>query len=280
MKFLILLFLSALVHATNYEIVEGEISSTLMKAKIPYRAMIPKNISGKIPVVYFLHGRGGNRFQFRDVDGEKIHQEKGKKFAVVSLTGTFQGHDSYWVDDVTDKRWPWREVVLKEMIPQIEEKHHLGGSRDLRMIAGISMGSHGAWQLALTTGEFRCVAGHSLVVRSFETMSEQFPGKFGTREQFEKRDPLFLLRQYQSRKEVPVKKLWADIGGEDSAHFVSQAKLVEAELLRLKTHSGDHLDIGVQDTAGRHDYPYWKKHMPEYVDWYAGCFEKILIPRK
>ena len=129
-----------------------------------------------IPVVYFLHGRGGNRHMFRDLGGVealKTHLDNGgTPFAVVGLTGTFDGKDSYWTNDTRDE-------ILKTIIPQIEADHSIGGNNN-RMISGISMGSHGSFQMALTTKHFKCVAGHSLVLRDYQSMNAQFPGLFGT----------------------------------------------------------------------------------------------------
>lgn len=268
--FAILISFSAL--AIEYDIVEGEFDSPLAGGKVPYRAMIPKEIKGKIPVVYFLHGRDGSRHQFRDLGGEELLKRGQKDFAVVTLTGKYRDQNTYWVNDSTDKRFPWKDVVMKEMIPAIEKKHKLGGSTDKRMIAGISMGSHGAWQLALSTGKFRCVAGHSLVVRSFESMTEQFPGKFGTEEEYKKRDPLSILQTIRKRLRLPVKSFWVDIGGSDDREFVRRAKLLETELKRLGVSSRDHVDVGRTDPNGKHDSPYWRKHMPAYLDYYSSCF--------
>lgn len=260
--------------AIDYEIVEGEIDSRLAGGKVPYRAMIPKEMKGKIPVVYFLHGRDNSRHQFRELNGEELMKSGEKNFAVVALTGKYRDQNTYWVNDATDKRFPWKDVVMKEMIPAIEKKHKVGGSPDKRMIAGISMGSHGAWQLALTTEKFRCVAGHSLVVRSYESMTEQFPGKFGTREEYKKRDPLSLLRSIQQEDELPVESFWVDIGGSDDPTFVSRARLVETELKRLGVRTGDHVDVGRTDPQGKHDSSYWIKHMPAYLNFYSSCFDK------
>ncbi len=271
--FLFIYLMITLAFAGGYEVVDGEIPSSIIGKSVPYWAMIPRNLPpGPIPVVYFLHGRGGNRYQFRDVLGEKILREKSKKFAVVALTGRFSEHDTYWVNDATDKKFPWRDVVIRELIPAIEKKHSLGGSRDKRLVAGISMGSHGAWQLALTSGIFRCVAGHSLVVRDFKNISQEFPGKFGTEEDYKKRDPLSLLSLYKRRSQLPVEKFWVDIGGSDNSMFIERALLVEKELIRLGVQPEDHVDIGKSAPEGKHDFSYWSKHMPSYLDWYASCF--------
>jgi S-formylglutathione hydrolase FrmB len=220
-----------------------------------------------IPVVYFLHGRGGNRHMFRDLGGVealKTHLDNGgTPFAVVGLTGTFDGKDSYWTNDTRDE-------ILKTIIPQIEADHSIGGNNN-RMISGISMGSHGSFQMALTTKHFKCVAGHSLVLRNYQSMNAQFPGLFGTKRQFAKRDPIQLIKKIKSPKKLTFKKAWIDIGGKDSPEFIDRAKLMEAELMRLKF-PAESFDISKSYPNGSHDLPYWKARLPEYLAWYGQCF--------
>ncbi len=220
-----------------------------------------------LPVVYFLHGRGGNRFMFRDVGGVKALQDHlnkgGTPFVVVGLTGTFDGKDSYWVNETRDQ-------ILNKIIPEIEDVHSIGGPKN-RMVAGISMGSHGAFQFALTTKSFKCVAGHSLVLRDYNSMNGQFPGLFGTKRQFAKRDPIQLIKKFKNKKRLPFEKAWIDIGGKDHPEFISRAKLMQDELLRLGLDKAS-IDVTERYPQGAHDFPYWSSRIHEYINWYGQCF--------
>jgi S-formylglutathione hydrolase FrmB len=235
---------------------------------IPYWIIKPEGeFFVPLPVVYFLHGRGGNRFMFRDIGGVnalKDHLEKGgSPFVVVGLSGTFEGKDTYWVNETRDN-------ILNKMIPEIEKLHSIGGANN-RMMAGISMGSHGAFQMALTTKLFKCVAGHSLVLRDYNSMNAQFPGMFGTKRQFAKRDPVQLIKKYKSKKRLPFAKAWVDIGGKDSPEFISRAKIMQDELTRLGFDQS-YLDVAQGHPNGAHDFPYWTSRIQDYVEWYGQCF--------
>jgi hypothetical protein len=226
------------------------------------------NFSSPLPVVYFLHGRGGDRLTFKHHEGvvalENHLKMGGTPFAVVGLTGTKKGKDSYWINKT-------RDDILNKIIPKIEAKYSIGGNNN-RMIAGISMGSHGAFQMALTSNLFKCVAGHSLVLRDYESMSGQFPGLFGTREEFATRDPISLINKVTSSNQLAFKKAWLDIGGRDAEEFVTRSSLMEAELLRLDFNP-EFLDVGKIYPDGAHDSSYWKFRMTEYVAWYGECFK-------
>lgn len=266
----------------TYETFDGSVYSATLKKQIPYWLTWPKDRTGQtLPVVYFLHGRGNSRHMFRDLGGVGVVQRhtanNGLPFAVVGLTGAVNFKDTYWVNGVSNKI-PWATIVLKELIPQIEDIHNLGGKAENRVIAGISMGGHGAYQLALNTRNmFQCVAGHSLVTRSYATMNKEFPGLFGSPKQFAARDPLNLLRARKKKEQVPFKHVWVDMGGADEKYFIERAKLFTRELTRLgfSAQTGDVLDVGEKFPAGGHDLSYWTKRLPEYVAWYANCLTPI-----
>lgn len=274
---LIIFWSLCVAHARSaFQITEGIYRSDLVKREVPYWAMIPTAQSrSPIPVVYFLHGRGGSARQFLEVDGPKMLEAHvkngGRPFAVIALSGRVDNRDTYWVNEA--RGLPWADMLLKEMIPALEVKYFVGGHADNRMIAGISMGSHGAFQLGLNSqGMFRCAAGHSIVVRDYESASQQFPLAFGTRAEFARRDPMTLMRAFVDRRQVPLKKVWIDIGKQDDALFLRQARLFKTELTRIgySANHGDKLDVDLTD--GRHDYDYWKRRMAEYISWYDRCF--------
>jgi S-formylglutathione hydrolase FrmB len=275
--FLTALFFSTLtLAAQEFEVSEGTFRSPTLKRDIPFWAMIPKTDTlKKIPVVYFLHGRGGSHKMFSELGGEAVwknsFQRSTHPMAIIALSAKYDDRDTYWVNEARGVRWA--DMILQEMIPWLEKKFSVGGTNDLRMVSGISMGSHGAFQLGINSnGMFRCAAGHSIVVRNFETASAQFPIAFGDRQEFAQRDPLTLLQRYADYRQVPLKKVWIDIGKQDDAHFRAQARLFGRELRRLGFSSPQGSHIEVEQRDGRHDYPYWQQRMAEYILWYQNCF--------
>lgn len=259
---------------------QGLIFSPIVNQEVPYWIMRPSIKSRKpLPVVYFLHGRGGSSQMFKELHGVKVYKEYlergGKPFALVALTGTYAGQDTYWVNDARVGGPQWADAILKQIIPKLENKHGIGGVEN-RAIAGISMGSHGAFQLALNSkGMFKCVAGHSLVLRDYQSFSEHFPGLFGTPEDFAKRDPLSLLRRHNLSRRIPIDRVWIDIGGKDLPEFIKWALPFKKELERAGFGQirPNYMDIGRDFPQGDHSYSYWIERLPEYVAWYGQCFK-------
>ncbi len=257
---------------------DGKVLSALVNQEVPYWIVKPSGNYPNLPVVFFLHGRGGSARMFKDIGGVealKSHIEYGRQpFAVIGLTGTFQGKDTYWVNDANPHGMPWADAILKEIIPKLEKQHQLGGLAK-RMIAGISMGSHGAFQLALNSeGMFKCVAGHSIVMRDYQSLSTLFPGVFGTREEFRARNPMSLLKKYNLFYRPQIQKVWIDIGGRDSAEFIRWAKPFKRELIRVgfSERRQSYLDVARDNPLGDHTYSYWHQRLPEYLEWYGQCF--------
>jgi S-formylglutathione hydrolase FrmB len=258
------------------------ISSSILKMEYPYIIYRPQVQSDRpLPVVYFLHGRGGTREMLKELNVVKLVKEYfelgGKPFVVVALSGTFNGKDTYWVDDARPSGLQLKTALLREIIPEIERRHKIGGRSARRVIAGISMGSHGAFQISLTSaGMFRCTAGHSLVIRDYKSMSNEFPGLFGNERDFAKRDPLSLLKNYILGFRPFMRNVWIDIGGKDDKNFIRWARGFKSELVRLgyTEANGDTLDIGEDFPDGRHDTPYWTARFPQYLEWYGKCFDQ------
>lgn len=268
--------------------IEGKYYSPRLKKVIPYWIAIPVAYQDQpLPVVYFLHGRNGTRHLFRDLGGpgvmERYLGDGGLPYALVALTGAYSisgvNFNTYWVDGAGKKTDKWKTLLLKEMIPWIEKTHHIGGKTNKRMIAGISMGAHGAYQLALNSRGFRCVAGHSLVVRDYPSMNSEFPSLFGGPKEFAKRDPLSLIKRYKTKRQVPFKQAWVDIGGNDDRRFLTWALNFKKELVRLgfSPKHGDVLDVGQNYPRGDHTYLYWTRRLPEYLDWYGECFKEAKL---
>jgi len=84
-----------------------ELSSKTVQMKVPYWVMAPKNVSGPIPVVYFLHGLGESHLWFQQLGGINVYKrylaKGGKPFAVVAFSGRLGYHNFYWVDEAGDQ---------------------------------------------------------------------------------------------------------------------------------------------------------------------------------
>lgn len=227
------------------------------------RVILPKGYtpSKKYGVVYFLHGRTGDRFV---LEGLGIQQalanyleQGGNNF----ILATIDGGDNYWMNAAL-KNERWGDVVTQEFINMVEQNYSVIRSPEGRILAGISMGGHGAIQNSLNhPGLYSAVAAHSPVFRTQEEARRDFQEQFGAGDDYQNRDPFSLILFRGKKLEVP---LWIDIGGSD---FALGNTSNFANLVRERNYSAE-LHIG-EDKIGGHATSYWQYHLSEYLRWYG-----------
>ncbi len=241
-----------------------------------YCALLPREREPGMPVLYFLHGRGNSQHMFRDMGGVDRYLEYlkqgGRPFAVVAFRGGDENRAYYWVDEAGEGGLAWASYLMKDLLPKVEARHGIGGARDRRVIAGISMGAAGAFQLSMNFPNlFRCTAGHSFVARDAASAVEEFPISFGSEKIYRERfDPIELAKRFRARGARPFEKAWIDIGGNDRADWLARAAEMAAEL-KLAGYPATTFDIGKKFPDAAHSYEYWRERMPEYLSWYASC---------
>lgn len=231
--------------------------------KISVRIFLPKlfNNSQTYSVVYFLHGRSSDRKMLELLDLCPVYDlqiDRGMKGFIIVAP---EGGNHYWMNEaLTGERWG--DLITQELVDWMETSYRVFRQPHGRLIAGISMGGHGAFQLSLNHPEiFGAVAGHSPVFRTEQEANEDFHEQFGTGEQYLNRDPFSLIQVKGKRLGVP---LWIDMGGADS--WLQNTQKFGNLLLSLNEKIT--LRIG-SDSEGRHELSYWRKNLPTYLEWYS-----------
>lgn len=142
--------------------------SALLHTSVRYCVYLPASYSApgsetrKYPVLYLLHGLGGNQ-QTMAIDGEwdvlRDLRRDGKvgDFLVVSP----DAWDTFYIDS-EDGRTLYGEFFLREFMPYIEKTYRVRAARAGRGITGFSMGGYGALRIAFGNPElFGSVSAHS-----------------------------------------------------------------------------------------------------------------------
>lgn len=249
-----------------------------------YKAILPKGYDPKklYPVVIFLHGNGGNGNFFIELEGgkvlDKVTKETGVPFIVISPDGgTPDDVDGYWMNAAKerDHKMGWADFIIQELIPHYESIYPVIKSPKARLIAGISMGGHGAFQLSLNYPEFfGATAGHSAIFRGPEEAARDFFYQFGEAgkgTEYEMRDPISLI---YSGKRFPG-PVWLDMGAQDWG--IERARECAHALSAIKSENPKFdltLKVG-DDPIGGHQNEYWEYHMESYLKWYSGLFSRF-----
>lgn len=125
-----------------------ETYSTVMKKKI--RAVVIKpegyNSAGTYPVVYLLHGYGGNYADWVKKAKGIEQAADAHNMLIVCPDG---GVGSWYWDSPADPSFQYETYVSKELVSWVDEHYKTIRSRKGRAITGLSMGGHGALYLAL-----------------------------------------------------------------------------------------------------------------------------------
>lgn len=109
------------------------------------------------PVIYLLHGAYGNhrnlveRFPIQAILDQLIEEGKLEEVIVVFP----DGFNSYYIDG---PGVDMETAIINDLIPTIESLYRADGSREKRVIGGISMGGYGAARFALKYPELFSVA--------------------------------------------------------------------------------------------------------------------------
>lgn len=139
-----------------------ELDSRLIQRKLNFAVVLPDGYSDKqasrriYPVLYLLHGLSG-RFDnwIRNAD---LSYSKGLDLIIV----TPEGGNGWYTDSVTVPNDKYESYIIKELIPEIDNRFRTIADRRGRMIAGLSMGGYGAIKFGLKyPGMFSLVGSFS-----------------------------------------------------------------------------------------------------------------------
>jgi S-formylglutathione hydrolase FrmB len=124
------------------------VKSPSMNKKVQVVVVTPDVALGKkaqaCPVVYLLHGYGGDAFSWIQIKPQlpQIADAKGMIFVCPDAKNSW-----YW-DSPRDSSYRYETFVSTELLKYIDAHYHTVANRNGRAITGLSMGGHGALWLA------------------------------------------------------------------------------------------------------------------------------------
>lgn len=134
----------------------GTFKSQVIGQDVSYVVFLPpgyeRSTGERFPVVYWLHGLGGDHRGAPRLAGTfaaGIESGKCPPMLVVFVNGM---RDSMWTDS-KDGRTPVESVLVKDLIPHIDSTYRTRANRNGRMIEGFSMGGYGAVRIGIRHGE-------------------------------------------------------------------------------------------------------------------------------
>jgi S-formylglutathione hydrolase FrmB len=223
--------------------------SPSMKKNIKAVVITPDSYSAakELPVVYLLHGYGGN---YADWIGKAQGFEKNADlFQMIIVCPS--GNNSWYWDSPVDENYKYETYVADELVKWIDSKYKTIKDRRGRAITGLSMGGHGGLYLAFKHQDVFGAAGSmsgGVDIRSFPNnwnMADRL-GKYAQQpENWDKNTVANMLHLLTPNSLALI----IDCGTEDFFYKVNE-NLHEQLMLRNIPH-----DFIAR--PGGHNWPYW-----------------------
>lgn len=143
------------------DIFSDAVASASLGRDVKFTVYLPdgyKDGTGPYPVVYLLHGAGGDENEWR-LKGGAVETLDGlikrglmRPSVVVMPTA---GPASWWANGAAEKG---ESAIMNDLLPYVESRYKVARDRKGRAIGGLSMGGYGALNLALRHPAKFCAA--------------------------------------------------------------------------------------------------------------------------
>lgn len=256
------------------------VSSKILRREVRYCAILPPSYDAsktrRYPVLYFLHGLGGNEQWLVASSGWNLiedlwQQDRIREFLIV----TPDGDTSFYINSLDDRQ-RYEDFFIREFIPFIERTYRTRAERRYRGIGGVSMGGYGALHLAFRYPQlFTSVSANSAaLIDKLPDVSFANPQRspllrilraFGSppdRAFWDRNNPFTLARTAQ----LGGMKIYFDCGTEDDYGFEKGAQQFHELLNSLHISHEFHL------YPGGHNALYFAQHMPAAFEFHSHAF--------
>ncbi len=265
------LFLALLLSTNaNAKIEALTLRSNAMNKDIKVHIALPDDydVSGakKYPVIYMLHGYGGNSAGWMDLVKNINEVVTRDQIIIVSPSA----ENSWYWDSPIDPNSKYETFTSQELIKFIDDNYQTIKNRTGRAITGLSMGGHGAMFLAMTHKDTFGAAGSTsggVDIRPFPNNWELYKllGDINTPEGKKNWDEYTVMTKADNLKNGELAIIF-DCGYDDFFFEVNNA--LHAKLLEKKI---DH-DYIVR--PGEHNGDYWSNSIDYQILFFKKYFDK------
>ncbi|GAA0083618.1 hypothetical protein UT300007_00570 [Clostridium sp. CTA-7] len=254
---------------TSQVIADTQWSNT-MKIHWNYGVYLPEeyveNLDKKYPVLYVLHGWGGNitntidetRIDSKSILDNLITNKEIKPMIVVFI----DGFNSFYVDGPTFKM---KSAIVNDLIPLIDSKYRTLNNKSNRAIAGISMGGFGSLNIALSNSN------------KFDSVGLMSPAIWDT---IEENNIIYGSPLVEKYYENSYKNLIREVKSKDINIFLYHGEDDEVisydnieNFVSYARDSGFDVKYELQN-QGTHSWPTWREMYPKVLNDISNNFNK------
>ena len=234
-------------------VLEIAVPSAMRDAPLPATVVLPSAYAAHpdraFPVLYLLHGAGGNHRAWVEATGIEELAE-AHEVLVVCPDG---GSTSWYFDSPIDPTYQYETFVSRELVAHVDATYRTRRAPGSRAIAGLSMGGHGALFLGIRHSD---VFGTAVAMsggvdfRPFPTNWEIYK-RLGTIEEAPERwEELTVINQARSLKPGQL-AISMECGVDD--FFLGLNRALHAQLLEAK------IEHDYTERPGDHSWTYWAR---------------------
>ncbi|SEL12983.1 alpha/beta hydrolase [Parapedobacter koreensis] len=220
-------------------------------------------IKDTLPVVYVLHGYGGNYSDWVNNVPELKNTVDLHRFIIVCPDG---GFSSWYWDSPVDQSFRYETFVSNELVAWVDAQYHTIRSPKGRAITGLSMGGHGALYLAMRHLDVYGAAGSTaggVDIRPFP-LNWDMAKRLGSYAQYPDRWEEYTVINMTHRLTPNALALIIDCGTEDFFYGVNERlhrKLLDRNI--------PHMYI---TGPGAHNWAYWKQSIGYQLLYFTRFF--------
>ncbi len=260
------------------------LASRILGQPVHYCVLLPPGYdsapSERYPVLYFLHGLGGNERALVESGGWNLVEDLRQAAKIGDfLMVTPEAWASFYVNSA-DRKLRYSDFFREEFMPAIESRYRIRRERRSRAITGISMGGYGALRFAFAYPEtFSAVSAQSAAlmtaspeelnstIRSGAPLGRLLGTVFGNPidiAHWRDNDPLVLAKRNQAA--LHRLAIYFNCGRDDQYEFASGAEALHRQLDQEAIQHEYHL------YPGDHSASYFLRHFDEVIEFHWRNF--------
>ncbi len=250
-----------------------QFKSNLINAELPYEVALPPDYNlaasatKRYPVLYLLHGLGGNPRQWINLGA----REQAARYGLIIVMA--DGRDSFYTDSASAPTEKFESYFVRELVPDVDRRFRTLATREGRAVGGLSMGGYGALKYGVKYPEMFAVAASmsgAIAVSSWRK-AEDLPASlrpllvniFGAPDSptHTANDLFRLLTAMPAERIAQLPFLYLDCGTED---FLFESNRQFARLLNERKIKHEYREL-----PGGHEQRYWRRQLPEVLETVA-----------
>jgi len=243
--------------------------SKLVNTTLPYNVILPADYDAsrttRYPVLYLLHGRTGHYSDWLNRTNIADYASEYRLIVVMP-----EGNDGWYTDSSTIASDKYESYILKELLPDVEQRYRTIEARYGRAIAGLSMGGYGAIKFGLKypgTFVFAASMSGAFGVTRFTDKDVSAPGwkelngLFGpVGSETRKANDLFeIIQNLPAERVRSLPFFYFDCGTEDAPVIFPYNRELSALMYEKK------IPHEFRELPGDHSWVYWDRQIQEVL---------------